>query len=101
MLPHEVAETILDDTISDSSLTDVKTEENVPITISDILGFRLVYTFKNKSGLKMKAVLCGCLRDDSLLLARYSAPQRHYFDMDIATFEKAFQSLKITDEKKQ
>jgi len=101
MLPHEVAEIILDDIISTSSLTDVKTEENVPIAIGGVPGFRLVYTFKNSSGLKMKAVLCGRLKDDWLLVVRYSAPQRHYFDMDAATFEDVFRSLKVTNEQKQ
>lgn len=97
MLPQEVAEIVLDDTISASSLTDVKTEEDVPMTIAGIPGFRLVYTFRNSSGLKMKAILCGGLKDSSLLVARYSAPRRHYFDMDAPTFEKVFRSLKVTD----
>ncbi len=101
MLPQEVAEIILDDTISTPSFTDVKPEDNLPATIAGIPGFRLVYTFKNSSGLTMKAVLCGCLKNDSLLLVRYSAPRRHYFGMDAATFEKVLSSLKITDERKQ
>jgi len=97
MLPQEVAEIVLDDTISASSLTDVRTEEDVPMPIAGIPGFRLVYTFRNKSGLKMKAILCGALIDDSLLVARYGAPQRYYFDMDATTFEKVLRSLKVTD----
>ena len=97
MLPQEVAEIVLDDAVSASSLTDVKTEENVPITIGGTPGFRLVYTFKNNVGLKMKAILCGRLKDDSLLIARYSAPQRYYFDLDAPTFEKVFRSLKTKD----
>ncbi len=101
MLPQEVAEIVLDDTISGSGFFDVKTEENVPITIGGVPGFRLVYTFKNNSGLKMKAILCGCLKNGWLLMARYGAPQRHYFDMDVATFDQVFRSLKIADEPKQ
>ena len=98
MLPQEVAEIVLDDTVSGSPASDVKTEENVPIRIGGVPGFRLVYTFKNSSGLKMKAILCGCLKKGWLIMARYSAPERHYFDMDVATFEQVFRSLKIVDE---
>ena len=70
MPPQEVAEIVLDDTISGSGFFDVKTEENVPITIGGVPGFRLVYTFKNNSGLEMKAILCGCLKNGWLLMAR-------------------------------
>ncbi|HVN97538.1 MAG TPA: hypothetical protein VMT62_14005 [Syntrophorhabdaceae bacterium] len=101
MLPQEVAEIVLDDTISASSLSDVKTEENVPVTISGVSGFRMVYTFRNISGLRMKAVLCGRLKDDWLLIVRYSAPARHYFDMDAPTFENVLRTLKVTDEAKK
>jgi hypothetical protein len=94
MLPQEVAEVVLDDTISASSFSDVKMEENMPMMLSGVPGFKLVFTFKNGSGLNMKSIICGCLKDESLLVVRYSAPVRHYFDSDLGTFEKVLRSFK-------
>ncbi len=95
MLPQEVAEVILDNVASNPEATDVRVIENGPLTISGIPGFRAVYTYKNKDGLKCKSVCCGMLAEEWFYGMTYNAAERYYFDKDVETFEKVVQSFKL------
>ena len=95
MLPQEAAEVILDNIASDQAVLNFELVENNPIKISGIPGFRAVYTYKNKDGLKIKSIYCGLITDKWFYGLSYNAAQRYYFDKDIQTFEKVVESFKL------
>jgi hypothetical protein len=95
MLPQEAAEVIIDNTASDSAILNFEVLENSPAKISGFPGFKLVATNKNKDGLKYKSIYYGFITGEWFYGIRYTAAQRHYFDKDIKTFEKVFESFKL------
>jgi len=95
MLPQETAEVILDDIASNQTIGNFELIENVPIKISGIPGFKAVYTYKNKDGLKVKSIYYGFILDKWFYGLNYNAAQRYYFDKDIKTFEKVLDSFKL------
>ena len=95
MLPHEAGEVILDNIASDQTISDFNLLENTPLKISGVSGFRAVYTFKNKDGLKIKGICCGFITGKWFYGLIYSAAQRYYFDKDVETFEKVVGSFKL------
>ncbi len=95
MLPQEVAEVILDNIASNQGVLNFELIENGPIKISGVSGFKAIYTYKNKDGLKIKSVYCGLTADKWFYGINYNAPQRYYFDKDVKTFEKVLESFKL------
>jgi hypothetical protein len=95
MIPQEAAEVILDNIGSNESLTGFEVRENRPARVGGQPGFRAAVTYKTKDGLRMKSVVYGTLVGDALFVVKYAAPQRHYFDRDLALFEKVVQSFKL------
>jgi hypothetical protein len=96
MLPQETSEVILDNVASNPEATGVRVIENSPMVIGGIPGFRAVYTYKNKDGLKCKSVCCGLLAGKWFYAITYNAAERYYFDKDVETFSKVVQSFKLT-----
>lgn len=96
MLPQEAAEVILDEIISDQSLLTLEMIENVPAIIDQHDGFRIVFTYKNRDGLKFKTVYYGFLTNEKFYSIRYSAVMRYYFEKDIETFRKVLESFTLT-----
>jgi hypothetical protein len=96
MLPQEAAEVILDNIASDQAVLGFQLIENTPIKIGGFSGFRAVYTYKNKDGLKIKSIYCGFMADTWFYGLNYNAAERYYFDKDIQTFEKVLESFKLT-----
>jgi hypothetical protein len=95
MLPQEAAEVILDNIASNKDVLDYSLIENTPLSISGISGFKAIYTYKTKDGLKVKSIYCGFIQDKWFYGINYNAPQRYYFDKDINTFEKVLESFKL------
>jgi hypothetical protein len=95
MLPQEAAEVIIDNTSSDPALLSFTLLENVPMTIYNRPGFKLLYTYKNRDGLEYKSIYCGFMSGDWLYGIRYSAPSRYYFSKDVGTFEEILNSLQL------
>jgi hypothetical protein len=56
MLPQEASEVILDDIASNKGIADYSLIENGPLVISGIPGFKAIYAYKTKDGLKVKSV---------------------------------------------
>ena len=52
-------------------------------------------TYKTKDDLKLRVVYCGVIQGEWFYGIRYSAPQRHYFDKDLKTFETVLRSFKL------
>ena len=57
MLPQEVADVIIDEITSDQSVLNFEIIENAPTRINGHDGFRVVFTYKNRDGLKLKTIL--------------------------------------------
>lgn len=95
MLPLEACEVIIDNNSSDQDITSFEVKENKSARIGGHQGFRAVFAYKNRNGLKIKSVYYGFMDGEWFYGIRYTAPQRHYFDKDIKTFEKVVASLRL------
>lgn len=83
MLPQEAADVVIDEITSDQSVLNFKIIENAPTRINGHDGFRVVFTYKNRDGLKLKTIYYGFLTDESFYNIRYTAVNRYYFEKDI------------------
>lgn len=95
MLPQEVAEVVLDNISSDQTVLNFEVVENIPARISGFPGFRVVFTYKNKDGLRLKSICYGFVTNEWFYGIRYTAAHRYYFDKDLKTFERVFESFKL------
>jgi hypothetical protein len=95
MLPQEVAEVVLDNISSDQTVLNFEVEENIPARISGFPGFKVVFTYKNKDGLRLKSISYGFVTNEWFYGIRYTAAHRYYFDKDLKTFERVFESFKL------
>jgi hypothetical protein len=95
MLPQEAAQVVLDNISSDQTVLNFQVIENIPARISGFPGFRVVFTYKNKDGLRLKSILYGFISDEWFYGIRYTAAHRYYFDKDLETFMKVFASFKL------
>lgn len=95
MLPQEAAGIVLDSISSDPRVLNFEVMENVPARISGFPGFRVVFTYKNKGGLRLKSIFYGFIADEWFYSIQYTAALRYYFDKDFGTFKKVLESLKL------
>jgi hypothetical protein len=95
MPPSEVAEVELDEMRSDPNVLNLTVEENAPAMLDGRAGFRLVYTWNTKSGLRLKRIHYGFQEGKFVYRLSYQAAARYYFDRDLATFESVRQSLRM------
>lgn len=95
MLPEEAAEVVRDELASSGADQGLTVVENAPATLSQRPGFRLVFRYKTADGLTMKGLVYGVVGDDAVYGLGYVAPERHYFDLDLPTFEKVRASFTL------
>ena len=95
MLAQEAAEIVLDDIQSDPAVLDFDLLDNAPAVLDGIPGFRVVFTYKDMDGLKLKSVYYGFLTAEWVYTLRYTAALRHYFDEEIDTFEYVVDSFRL------
>ena len=95
MLPHEVAQVIIDEIFSDQNIRAFNVIENIPASISGRDGFRLLFTYKDKKGSSFKTAYYGLIQGDSFYNLRYNAVQKHYFENDIKTFHIILNSFRL------
>lgn len=95
MLPQEAAEVILDNISSDQTNLNFEVIENIPAKIGEFPGFKAVFTYKNTDGLRLKSIYYGFMVGEWFYGIRYTAASRHYFEKDLKTFEKVFESFKL------
>ena len=96
MLPQEAAEVIIDEIISDQLVLHFEVIENNPAIIDRYDGFRIVFTYKNRDGLRFQTIYCGFIVGEWFYSIRYTAAQRDYFEKDIETFHKVLDSFRLT-----
>lgn len=95
MLPQELAEVVLDNIASAPGVLNFEVMENAPAQIDGISAFRLVFTYKNKEGLRYKSVCYGFISGQWVYRLQYSAPQRYYFEKDLAAFARVAETFRL------
>lgn len=95
MLSEEIAEIEMDDIIADSDVCNFELAENIPVIISGQNGFKLVYSFCNKEGLKYKCIHYGFGYGDWVYSLFYTACSAYYFDKNLKDFDSVIQSFKF------
>jgi hypothetical protein len=94
VLPQELAELVLDDMRANPNFVDLQVVENSPSTLDGVPGYKVIIRYRNKAGLPRQAVYYGCVEKGLLYTLIYDAPQRHYYALDLATFEAVKNSFK-------
>lgn len=92
---QEVTEVVLDDIRSDPTILNLEVVENVPLMRNGIPSFKIVFTYKNSDGLKLKSIHYGFLHGEWFYTIRYNAALRYYFEKDLKTFEEILKSFKL------
>ena len=69
--------------------------DNNPASVGGKQGFKLVYTRKTKEGLRLKRIQYGLVDGKWVYRLIYQAATRHYFDRDLATFERVRESFRL------
>lgn len=92
---QELAELAIDDLRSRAG-DDVRILENAPATLSGRAGFRLVASVRPAKGLARRVALYGVSAGPRFYSLLYVAPERHYFGLDLATFEDMARSFRLT-----
>ncbi len=95
MLIQEAAEVVVDDLRINRKITNQVILENVPTKVGGHSGFKLHYSYRTKDALKMEGIYYGTMVDNWLYYLLYEAAAQHYFDKDLALFEKIKSSFQI------
>jgi hypothetical protein len=94
MSPQDIAEVELDEVRSDQRVRNFELVGNTPFQVLGLPGFKLIYTFSARNGLRLKRVHYGVLVRDGIYRIQYQAPVRYYFEKDLATFERVRESFR-------
>jgi hypothetical protein len=95
MLPHEAAAVIVDTLKSDRRIRNFHLLKNSPAMLGGKMGFRLIYTYTDDQGVKIKCDYYGVILQKTFFNIRYTAAHRHYFDKDIDLFQQTLASLRL------
>ena len=96
MPPRDAVELEAENLRANPGAIDFGLLEKVPVTVAGQPGFRLVYGWKTKEGLRLKAVHYGVVHGNGLYRLIYQAAARHYFDRDLDTFERVRESFRLS-----
>jgi hypothetical protein len=92
--PQELAELVVDDMRANPHYHDIHVVEDSPTALDGDPGYKVVIRYRSKAGLPRQAVHYGCIHTGLLYMLSYDAPQRHYYALDLPTFEAVKNSLK-------
>lgn len=95
MPPNNAADVEVQDLRSSPDLFNFELLDNNPASVGGRPGFRLLYSWKTKEGLRLKRVHYGFLDGRWAYRLIYQAAARHYFDKDLATFERVRESFRL------
>lgn len=96
MLTQEVAELSLDSARLERGITNFEIEENSPARIDGRECYKLVYSFRVESGLKLRTMKYGCVIAEHHYNIEYRAAAQHYFDANLDSFEAVRDSIRFT-----
>jgi hypothetical protein len=88
MTPLEASTTIADDLSFDASIGHFEVLESRPTMVGGRPGFRLVADYRDLQDLQYRMVYYGVLSGWWFYCLRYDAPLRHYYERDLAAFER-------------
>jgi len=95
MEDQDAAQILLDAFAADQTRHNLQIVSNTPATIDGHAGFRIEVTYKTPEGLTIHETAYVALVDDSYVIARYTAPHRHYHELHSLDFERVVEGLKI------
>lgn len=93
MLPTDLAQFALAGRQSQLDLENLETVALEPATFSGRPGFRVEYSYRTPRGLGYRGVIYGAAREDGAHFMLYEAPAIHFFERDLATFERIANSV--------
>ncbi|HTN54092.1 MAG TPA: hypothetical protein VML50_16915 [Anaeromyxobacter sp.] len=94
MSPAELGELVVDDLQSADDLTDVRLLESAPAQVCGRPGFHVLAAFRD-AGLPRRATLYGATDGGRLFWIYYVAPERHYYPLDLPTFDKVRETFRL------
>ncbi len=94
-LPQTLAENYVADIKASLGLDLVEVLDNSPAQVGGFPGFKLEMEYKTESGLRYRERIYGAATKNGFYSIEYRAPVLHYFDRDIAEFERTRNSFKI------
>ncbi len=97
MLPQEVAELVIDDFRSNQTLSNLQISKNSPELVGGYPGFKLIYSYRTREGLRKKGIYYGILLGNWYYYLYYEAPTRYYFPKDQAVFKNVKKTFKILE----
>lgn len=95
MPANDAADVEVDGLRSSPDLFNFELLDNNPASIGGRPGFRLLYSWKAKDGLRLKRVHYGFVDGKWVYRLIYQAAARHYFDRDLSTFERVRESFRL------
>lgn len=97
MTPGEISEVIVDNIGLDPMHIDFSLEENKPVMIDGLSGFRISCSFKSPlQRLTYRSAIHGFMTGEWIYVITYTAPKRYYFDRDLSAFEKVVSSFRLS-----
>lgn len=99
MLPEEAADIIVNEIISDTNVRNFSLLEKTSARVAGHSGFRLTFIYTDADGFNFKTLYYGFINGEKFYNIRYAATQEEYFQQDLKTFEKVFESLTLVTAK--
>ena len=97
MLPQEAADILIDELASDRYIMNFRVFDNRPAMIDGQAGFKMIFTHKDKKGIRFKTLYYGFINGNFFYNLRYCAARRHYYKKDLADFKKIVNSFKLVN----
>ena len=97
MPPKDVAAAFLDEIRNDEAVRDFRLVENQPTRVNQHEGFRLVFTWEDKDGLKQKTFMYGFVNGNWFYSLRYNADASLYCRQDLEEFLTFVRSFKVNE----
>jgi hypothetical protein len=95
MTPEEAAHVLVSEISADQSLYGLEVTEQSRVQIDGHQGFRIQFSYENKTGPRIKTVYYGFLDGEWFYNIRYSAAERYYFDKDLETFNNFVRNFRL------
>jgi hypothetical protein len=103
MMPQELAQKIVAEATQARSLQNVEILSDEPTMLAGRPGFRLLVAYRtavDAGSLRYREIVVGTNSPQGIFIVSYRAPVLHYFERDIASFEKSLATFAITDKAK-
>jgi len=92
---QEAAQILIDAFAADKNRHNLQVVDNRPVAIDGHAGFALEVTYRTPEGLTIRETMYVALVGDSYVIARFTAPDRHYHELHKGAFEEVVKTLKI------